>query len=235
MFIFAWIFRTPATLPERYISNFIPTELPSATNKTYDQVLTPTATERSAFELRISRTHIKFGMPKYNLWWFDTNIADLGWDIGLLQLGHHSYSPEKDCGNSRLGCTANTWHWDNVSINPAIPFTMIKADRRYILKDDSINTINFDVPAPSNAYLRFSGIGTIEVSLNGGSYQKATKAQSSQLPGVGDYHPEHLSNYWMTVPKGTQTVAFRFKPDGWYHTGLPMIAKDFAIWSLVGD
>ncbi len=93
---------------------------------------------------------------------------------------------------------------------------MIKADRRYILNGDVTQTVKFEVPAPSNAYLRFSGIGTIDVSLNGGPYQKAGKAQSSQLPGIGDYHPEHFSSYWMTVPKGTQTVTLRFSADGWY-------------------
>ncbi len=211
--------------------NFKATALPVATSKSYDQVLTPSAAVRSTFELRITRTHIKFGMPKYNLWWIDTNIADLGWDSGIVQLGHHSYNPEKDCAGSGLACTPNTWHWDNVSINPAVPFTMIKADKRYISKDDANRTLTFNLPAPSNSFLRFSGIGTIEVSFNGGAYQKALKAQSSGLPGNGGvYHPEHMSNYWMSIPQGTKTVTFRFSADGFYTTGYAMIAKDFTIW-----
>jgi hypothetical protein len=112
---------------------------------------------------------------------------------------------------------------------------MIKADRRYIQNGDVTQTVKFSVPAPSNAYLRFSGIGTIDVSLDGGPYQRAVKAQSSQLPGIGNYHPEHFSSYWMPVPKGTQLVTLRFSADGWYTTNFDMIAKDFAIWSLSGN
>jgi hypothetical protein len=210
--------------------NFIATTLPVVSSLGYEQVLTPSASVRSTFELHITRTHIKFGMPKSNFWWIDTDISDLGWSTGVVQLGHHSYNPKKDCDNSNLVCLPNTWHWDNVSINPATPFTMIKADKRYVSKDDADPTVTFNSPAPANSFLRFSGIGTIEVSFNGSAFQKAVKAQSSDLPGIGDYHPEHMSNYWMAVPQGTQTVTFRFSDDSWYTTGLPMIAKDFAIW-----
>ncbi len=212
--------------------NFNITALPVASQTPYDQVLTPSAKERSTFELRISQTHIKFGLPKYNLWWIDTNVADLGWNQGIVQLGHHSYTPTKDCGGSNIACQPNTWHWDNVNINPSIPFTIIKADKRYVINGDTSQVITFSAPAPANAFLRFSGIGKIEVSIDGGAYKMAAKAQSSELPGIGEYHPEHLSNYWTAIPQGAQSVKFRFSDDSWYTTGYPMIAKDFAIWSL---
>lgn len=211
--------------------NFTGTALPIATQTPYDQALTPSAKERSTFELRISRTHIRFGLPKYNLWWIDSNVTDLGWDRAVIQLGHHSYTPTKDCDYSSLACEPNTWHWDNVRINPAIPFTIIKADKRYIKNGDASQAITFSTPAPANAYLRFSGIGKIDVSFDGGPYQAAVKAQSSELPGIGEYHPEHLSSYWTPIPQGSKSVKFRFSADSWYTTGYPMIAKDFAIWS----
>jgi hypothetical protein len=92
----------------------------------YDKVLTPSAERRDTFELRLSRTHLKFGLPAYNLWFADKDIAALGWTQGLVHLGHYSYNPEKDenpkCGPG--GCGPNTWHWDNVSLNPAAPFTI---------------------------------------------------------------------------------------------------------------
>src|SRR5262249_53204226 len=46
----------------------------------YESVLVPSATRRDTFELRLSRTHVQFGMPAYDLWWVDAEIADLGWD-----------------------------------------------------------------------------------------------------------------------------------------------------------
>jgi hypothetical protein len=215
--------------------NFQSTALRAASRINYEQVLTPSAQVRSTFELHVSRTHIKFGLPNSNLWWIDTSIADPGWNTGIVQLGHHSYNPTKDCSSSTLVCLPDTWHWDNVSINPAIPFNIIKADRRYVLKGDASNVVTFNSPAPANAFLRFSGIGTIEVSFNGGPFQPAVKAQSSALPGIGDYHPEHMSNYWTSIPQGTHTVGFRFSNDDWYTTSYEMIAKDFAIWSLGGN
>ena len=217
--------------------NFQQVPLPVADNRGYEQLITPSAKIRSPFELHISSTHIKFGMPDLNLWWVDTDIPDLGWNTGVVQFGHHSYNPTKDCQTSVLACLPDTWHWDNVAIDPATSFTMIKANRRYVLQAEAPanQMITFDAPAPADSFLRFSGIGVIEVSLNGGPFQPAIKAQSSALPGIGDYHPEHLSNYWMPIPTGTKTVEFHFSKDDFYLPSYGMIAKDFGIWSLTGD
>ena len=192
----------------------------------YEQFLTPSSQRRDTFEIRISRTHLKVGMPAYDEWWVDKEIAPLSWTRGVVQFGHHSYNPTKDCNSG--SCTANTWHWDNVDITPAIPFQMIKADRRYVT-DETNPKVTFERPAPANAYLRFSGIGTIQVSFDGGrSWQAARKQPSSAL--TDDYHPEHLSSYWLPIAPGARSVSFRFGPDGWYKDDY--IAKDFAIWSL---
>ena len=139
--------------------NFQGAALPQKTSEPYEQALMPSAKDRSTFELRISRSHVKFGMPTYNLWWIDTNIADLGWSKGILQLGHHSYNPQKNCASSSLVCLPNTWHWDNVNINPATPFTMIEADRRYVLKGDPNQVVNFAAPAPASAFFVSQGLG----------------------------------------------------------------------------
>ncbi|MGE3271350.1 MAG: hypothetical protein AB7P40_21555, partial [Chloroflexota bacterium] len=92
----------------------------------YEDFLTPSAVRRDPFEIRISRTSLKVGMPDYNQWWVNSKMADLGWDRAVVQFGHHSYTPSKDCN----GCGPNTWHWDNIGIEPAVPFTIIPGDRR---------------------------------------------------------------------------------------------------------
>jgi hypothetical protein len=61
----------------------------------YESFLTPSATARETFELHISRTHFRVGMPAYNQWWTDTDMPDIGWSQGILQIGHHSYAPMK--------------------------------------------------------------------------------------------------------------------------------------------
>ena len=203
------------------VRNGITQELSTDICKSYNQWLTQDAARRDTFELRISRTHIKFGMPDYNQWWVDANVADLGFDRGIFQLGHHSYSPQKDCSN----CSANSWHWDNVTISPSISFTMIKADRRYL--DNNSQLLTFASPAPTGSFLHFSGTGGFELSWNGGAYSRAVRQ-----PSTGEYHPEHGTSYFVPVPTGASQLRIRFIDDGWYTTDFGMIAKDFSIWSL---
>lgn len=139
----------------------------------YEAFLVPSAADRTTFELQLSETHIKFGIPAYDFWWIDTDIAALGWNQGVVQLGHHSYNPTKDCTD----CSPNTWHWDNVLIEPAIPFTMLHADQRYI-DPDTTPSVSFPTAAPENAYLRFAGIGDrLEVSFDGGASWEIAQTQ----------------------------------------------------------
>ena len=192
----------------------------------------PMPPARDTFEIKITQNHLTFGMPGYNFNWIDAAIpGGLNWNQGVFQFAQHSYNPTKDdgCGVGVLPCTANTWHWDNISISPAIPFNIIKADRRYI--DSASQTLNFNAPAPAGSNLRFSGIGQIQVAFNGGAFQPATKAQSSFLGG--NYHADHMSSYWMPVPTGTKSIQLKFAKDDWYQG--PFIAKDFALWSANGQ
>src|SRR5205823_15123866 len=128
------------------------------------------------FELRISRTHIKFALPNYNYWWVDANIADLGWTSGVIQLEHHSYVPAKDCLTTSANGCPNTWHWDNVSISSARPFTLIRANQRYA--DATSGTVTFPQPAPANAFLRYAAVGSaLQVSFDNGATWQAAKLQ----------------------------------------------------------
>lgn len=210
----------------------------------YEGFMKVSPKQRTTFELRLSKTHIKFGIPAGQIdeagtpinngqafWWIDKDIAPLDWSRGIVQFGHHSYNPQKDCtpDPTKKSCYPNTWHWDTVSISNATPFTIIKSDKRMIDGSASNNTINFNAAAPANSFMRFSAIGTVEYSLNGGTtWTKANKQPSSTLQ-LNTYHYEHLTSYFVPVPAGTQQAKFRFSADNWY-TG-PYQAKDFALWS----
>jgi hypothetical protein len=184
----------------------------------YESFLTPSATRRDTFELRVSRTSLKFGMPAYNRWWVDTTFSDLGWDRAVLQLGHHSYNPGKGCDT----CGPNTWHWDNVSISRSVPFTMLKADLPYV-SDSTRRSVTFPSPAPSGSSLRFVGIGEgLQVSFNGGQ-----SWQDAQMHDVELAPSDHFKPFWMAVPTGTTRVDFRGQ--GWY--GGPWMVRGIAIWS----
>ena len=208
------------------VEDFVKTELPSTSMgwQEYDAFLTPDARRRDTFELRVNQTHVQFGMPDYDFWWVDTDIESLGWSEGVVQLGHHSYNPTKcdagdDCGNE-----PNTWHWDNVELSQATPFTIIPADRRYA-DPNSSQIVLFDTPAPADAHLRLAGIGNdLEVSFDGGSTWQVLELQSQRADLLVE---EHFKSYWMPIPEGTTSVEFR--GDAWF--GGDWRVRDISVWS----
>lgn len=233
------------------IYNFATTVISSNDWASPEAVMTTSPKQRTTFQIDLSRTHLKFSMPGgqldvngkpinngQELVFVDGDMPDLGWEKGIVQFGHHSYNPTKDCdppydpNNITLNkCYPDTWHWDNISISNAIPFTMIKANRRYVSTIDSTqNTpVTFNQPAPANAFLRFSAWGHTQVSFNNGStWQDAQPAASADLVN-NQQHADHATSYWTPIPQGTQTVLFKFSPDSWFNG--PFTAQDFAIWS----
>jgi hypothetical protein len=183
----------------------------------YEEFLTPSATRRDTFELRISRTHIAFGMPAYDKWWVDSKIPALGWSQAVVQLGHYSYTPGKGCDT----CGPNTWHWDNVEIQPAVPFTLVRAHERYA--DRESPQVRLARAAPANGRLRFAGIGTsLEVSFDGGATWQAAQPQQQVDFGVSTF-----GTYWTPIPAGSTQVWFR--GEGWW--GGDWHVRDISVWS----
>ncbi|MCC6179596.1 MAG: hypothetical protein IT305_30160 [Chloroflexi bacterium] len=204
------------------VRDFRVTDLDIASFDGYETVLTPSAVRRDTFELRISRTTLKFGLPQYGLWWIDTQFADLGWDRAVLQLGHHSYTPTKECVGP--SCGPNTWHWDNVSISRSIPFTLLRGDVPWI-DAGSRRWVAFSQPTPVGGSLRFAAIGTdIEISFDGGgSWQPARARQTVKAPA------EAFMSYWTPIPAGITRIDVRGQ-DWW---GGGWMARDFSVWSSV--
>lgn len=202
------------------VKDFAVTELKSSATG-YESFLAPDAKRRDTFELRITRNHLRFGMPGYNFSWVDTNIADLGWARGVVQFGHHSYNPSKSDGCGPV-CQPNTWHWDNISISPTQPFTILRADRRTV-DPGTPPGVSFAAPAPANASLRFAGIGTkIEVSFDGGKTWRAAVLQAQKRQDE-----DHFKSYWMPIPAGVNSVQFRGA--NWW--GGKWQVRDLSIWA----
>lgn len=143
----------------------------------------------------------------------DQTFPALSWNQGVVQIGQHSYSPEKD----NAGVPA-TWHLDNVSINPNVPF-YLKNYPTYI--GNGGGTLITD-PAPAGAFLRFPAV--CRVAVNG---VFATKM-------VDGNQPQNASSYLVPIPQGSTSFAISFANDGWYQVGLGCNAKDFDVVSLVG-
>ena len=200
------------------IDNFVQNEVDSAWWDTIEGYLRasgrePSAIARDTFRLELSPSHLKFTSTTIHGWTAcDTAIASLGFTKGVVQIGHHSYTPTKDDAG-----VPGTWHWDNISVEPSTPFSIIQADRRYV---DGAQTVNFVSPAPAGSNLRFSANGIVEVNFGGG--WQAARIQPAEK------NVDRTKSYWMPIPAGTQAVQFR----GQDTFNGPFFAKDFSIWAL---
>lgn len=185
--------------------NFVGTDITTDPSTSIESVLTPSAIGRATFELDLSANHVRFGMPDYGVWWVDQDV-NVGFTRGVVQLGHHSYTPEKDpcapAGSST--CAPDTWHWSDFSISSALPFQMVHSSPYYV-NQDTAGVVTLDAPAPANAYLRFHGEGDLMVSFDGGTTFAPAQLQAQE---GGSVDPAHFASFWMPIPAGTRTVVF---------------------------
>lgn len=203
--------------------------IPVATTAGYETRFPQSATVRQRFELQLSRTRLKFGMPSpvnaaapvppAPIWWIDTPIipwpATNGVYRAVVQLGHHSLNPRADGG------TPTTWHWDNIGISPAAPFTIINATSRYA--NPSSPSVTLRSPAPSGARVRFAAHGNnMEVSFDGGSWRDARR-QAQELNLANRFR-----SYWMSIPAGTRSIRFRGAAAGGFSK---WFVRDISVWA----
>jgi hypothetical protein len=192
-------------------------------------MMTTSATRRDTFELRIGGGKIRFGMPRYNLWWVDATLTpEIAADLvvwgskAVVQIGHHSFNPAADGGKP------DTWHWDNIGMAPAVPFSVINVDRRYVEQGPD-RTVRFSRPAPAASMLRFAGYGSgFQVRFDQGAWEPA-QPQVQQF-AISDRY----QSFWTPVPEGATRVEFRagkVKADAMLQPGAWM-ARDISIWSL---
>src|SRR5581483_10940910 len=217
------VFTSRGTLRAEVTRDFQTSDLPSTSAPDWARILTPSATRRHTIEIHLTRTHLKAGMPAYDTWWIDTDLADLGWSRGVVQFSQHSYSSGKEClefnpdtrtwdYHPERDYCPNTWHWDNIGISPAIPFTIDRADRR--VADAGSPAVTLAAPAPSGGNLRFAAIGAnIQFSTDGG-----TTWQTAQKAAMKQNDPITWQSYWTPIPAGATSLRFRGQNDPTYGT-----------------
>lgn len=218
-----------------YIKDFQETKLPSNAAG-YESIILPVSTRRDLFELRISRSHVKFGMSKLAgtpnepagaIVWVDAELpAALDWSQGVVQFGHHSLG-QTIADNDSVG---GTWHWDNFSMAPATQFRMVKATARYA--DAANPVVTFPEGAPAGAFLRFAGFGEkVEVSFDGERTWQKAERQLEKTDVANRFH-----SYWTPAPAGVTSVAFRAKKDPNASEASnrdqgPWMVRDIAFWA----
>ena len=166
-------------------------------------------------------------MPQYDFWWVDTDIPPLSWSSGSCSSGTTPTTRARTAtsrNNPRppvSECTPNTWHWDNIAISPAVPFTMVRGQQRSASADTP--TITLSEPAPPNSQLRFAGIGLdLRVSFDGETAVPAVVQDT-----LTETKEEHFASFWMDVPPGTTTLTF--SGNDWY--GGSWHVRDVSAWS----
>jgi hypothetical protein len=138
----------------------------------------------------------------------------LAFTSGVVQFVHHSYNPGK-CDVVAISCKADTWHWSDFNISNAVQYTMLKPTDHQVVTGSG-GVVSFGSPAPSGSYLKFAGIGSVQVSYDGGkTYAAAVKAP---LDGYGGAD-EHFNSFLSPVPPGVSQVQFKLA-GGWYGPGM---------------
>lgn len=221
------------------IRNFNGTDIPGPGGAVEDVVDTTSATAakvRQIFELDISSTHVRFGMPAFNKWFVDGNLASpLPYSQGVIQFEQHSYTPDKQCNPTPTFCAANTWHWSNISISNGVPFTILRANRFQVAgghtADGVPDTINLPAPAPANSFLRFQAIsaaGSVRFSTNGGaSWITPTHQQPSQDAPDGALTDSKACLYFWPIPAGATQVKFDARDASWTWNAI----RNISVWS----
>jgi hypothetical protein len=173
----------------------------------------PSATDRSAFEARITRDGVRFGMPTLNRW--TTVRAAVPFTKGVVQWSQHSYNPTKDNSGEPA-----TWHWDNFFVTPAPRMRMTRVfPDRTIAANGDVRRLRFAAPAVPGARLAFGAVCRVAVNFGAG-WHRAAKQPASR----GNTTVESSASYLLRVPAGARGVRVRFSGDGWY-TGFPCLLE----------
>lgn len=179
-------------------------------HKVFD-VTQMSAQARTTFQVDLTPGHIKLWLPAFNYVLAEGDIPALNWSKGVVTFGHFSYSPDKGANPFTGACCSvgdgesNTWHWDNMSVSPSIPFTIVKPDHRSTRTGD---TFQFSSPAPANALMRFeawSGDDGVRVSFDDGPPVAPT------MTGLHNFG-EHPTSYVVKVPQGVTRARFIVTP-----------------------
>ena len=181
----------------------------------------PSFTARSQFQVDITGGHLKVYMPGTTTVWYDGPI-NLPFKQAVVQFSHHSYNPEKGENPDGSAGLPNTYHWSDVSLSPASPFTMLRPVQPFSLHAGQNPVLVLPQAAPKNAFLRFAGLGDIQYSVDGGKSYQPVRLQGGQS------HPEHMASYFTPIPEGTTQVQLKGQPNS---SQLPWWVEDVSIWA----
>lgn len=228
---------TKSAFEAYYVNDFAERKLPVATAAGYESILTPISTRRDTFELRISRTHLSFGITKpasplvvantptawsatavapASMKWIDTPIPPLSFTQGVVQFGHHSFNPAAAPPNPALASDpmfasmqnlGGTWHWDDFQISPAVPFTIIPS-----LSKNSFGRYADAASPTATLATATPTLGYLRFAAYGDGIQVSADSVNwftAQRQSEKLNVRGRFHSYWMPCPPGVTTVYFR--------------------------
>lgn len=167
---------------------------------------------REHFQIVVNKSgHIKFWMPERNFVINETDMPAIPWNLGVVTFVHNTYSPSKGwnpdtgvCDNPPEECGhPNTWHWDNFNVNPSVPLSFIRTDRRSA-DNEEYATFTFDRPLPAGSLVRFESWGEQTFV----SFDRGPEVEVFQVtPETG--HDEHSDSYTIPGVTGATTITVR--------------------------
>ena len=194
------------------------------------------AAVRSPMEMTISSTLVSFGFTGQNVTSFKLPAAAT-WSKGVVQFGHHSYNPRKDCPGRGSGsqCAPDSWHWDNIRIAPSAPFTILRGVPEVVVAGSGFQvaatvaqTVTWVGAAPAGAVLQFSGVCRPQLDFGAGWVDGLVAPDQ----GRPERAVELSTSYKHPVPAGAASVQIRFADDGWYGPGFGCLAEGFAVTAV---
>jgi hypothetical protein len=236
---------------------------PGGTTNGYESVLNaangqspPVSTRRDTFELRLTATHVKFGMRKVagnnanKVWggaasitWIDADLPaglpPMTWGPSVVQFGHHSMlGAAADAEPATQG--GGTWHWDDYTLAPAVPFTILRATNveaaslpsgRYADGKHPDMQLASPMPAAGSRFLRFAAFGdNVRVRFGKEKWVDAEPQPAQQsLDG-------RFRSYFVAIPAdvgSTTALTFKAKKDkaaGDASDDDDWVIRDVAVW-----
>ncbi len=140
-------------------------------------------------------------------------------DQAVVQFQQSNYEPEK---NGKFGCAdpcpdvtqPATWHWDNVEISPAVPYTLIGVEEYMVWYGSPSKDLTFREPAPAAAEMLFTAQSkgnAPELSFDGGaSWVRASAVRPPNDPPIAGFGGDpDLLTYRVAVPEGARSATIQ--------------------------
>src|SRR5204863_66418 len=121
--------------------------------------------------------------------WVDANVS-LPFAQGVVQVGHHSYTPTKDAGcgppPGQTSCEPDTWHWSDFAISRSGSFGILNGD--LMSAHAGAETVHFPAAAPAGARDERAPAGAVDLA-DGDDVCAAVPAPPGQLRRPGRAGP----------------------------------------------